>query len=105
MAKRGFQTHISLFKGRTRAVRCQAMSKRSKKQCKKAALNEKRVCMFHGGKSTGPKTVVGKQRCAAAKTVHGWETRKKREYRAEKLREIKNLEKLLKRKGLIRSGA
>jgi hypothetical protein len=61
--------------------------------------------MFHGGKSTGPKTVVGKQRCAAAKTVHGWETRKKREYRAEKLREIKNLEKLLKRKGLIRSGA
>jgi len=43
------------MKGRI-APRCQAMSKRSKKQCKKAALNGKRVCMFHGGKSTGPKS-------------------------------------------------
>ena len=83
------------MKGRI-APRCQAMSKRSKTQCKKAALNGKRVCMFHGGKSTGPKSKAGKERCAAAKTVHGWETRKKREYRAEKFREMKILFQIVK---------
>ena len=91
-----FQSHISIMKGRI-APRCQAMSKRSKKQCKKAALNGKRVCMFHGGKSTGPKSKAGRERCAEAKTVHGWETRKKREYRAEKLREMKTMFKLIQR--------
>lgn len=90
-----FQSHISIMKGRI-APRCQAMSKRSKTQCKKAALNGKRVCMFHGGKSTGPKSKAGKERCAAAKTVHGWETRKKREYRAEKFREMKILFQIVK---------
>lgn len=34
--------------------RCQALSKRSKQQSKKAASNGKRVCKLHGGKSTGP---------------------------------------------------
>ena len=34
----------------------------------------KTKCRFHGGKSTGPKTQQGRQRCAAAKTVHGRET-------------------------------
>ena len=97
-----FQSHISIMKGRI-APRCQAMSKRSKKQCKKAALNGKRVCMFHGGKSTGPKSKAGRERCAEAKTVHGWETRKKREYRAEKFRELKEL-KMLMRKFDICSG-
>jgi hypothetical protein len=85
--------------GRIRAPRCQAMSKRRKRQCGKAALSGKRVCMFHGGKSTGPKTDAGRERCAAAKTVHGWETRAKREYRAEKMQELRALEKLLKSTG------
>ena len=86
-----FESHISLIGGRIRAPRCQALSKRSKKQCGKAALSGKRVCMFHGGKSTGPVTEDGRKRCAIAKTVHGYETRAAREYRAEKFREIKAL--------------
>ena len=94
--KKGFQSHILLFKG-TRAPRCQALSKRSKQQCKKASLVGKRVCRVHGGKSTGPITNAGKKRCAAAKTVHGWETRKKREYRAEKFRELKELEEIMRK--------
>jgi hypothetical protein len=94
--KKGFQSHISLFKGHTRAPRCQAMSKRSQRQCRKAALNGKRVCAYHGGKSTGAITDAGKERCAAAKTVHGWETRKKREYRAQKFREMKILFQIVK---------
>ena len=73
------------------------MSKRSQRQCRKAALNGKRVCAYHGGKSTGPITDAGKERCAAAKTVHGWETRKKREYRAEKFRELKELEVIMRK--------
>ena len=86
-----FESHISLIGGRIRAPRCQALSKRSQMQCKKAALTGKRVCMFHGGKSTGPVTEDGRKRCAMAKTVHGWETRAAREYRAEKFHELKAL--------------
>ncbi len=41
--------------------------------------------------STGPKTEQGRKRCAAAKTMHGSETRAARKYRAEKFRELKSL--------------
>ena len=96
-----FESHITLMGGRVRAPRCQALSKRSKMQCQKAASNGKHVCMFHGGKSAGAVTEQGRKRCAAAKTIHGRETRGKRELRAEKLREIRELEGLLKLKGLL----
>jgi len=83
--------YILLAGGRIRAFQCQALSKRSKIQCRNAALKDKRVCRFHGGKSTGPITIDGKQRCAQAKTLHGWETRDKRKLRAEKFKEMKAL--------------
>jgi hypothetical protein len=86
-----FKSHISLIGERIRAPRCQALSKRSHLQCRKAALKSKRVCMFHGGKSTGPLTEDGRKRCAIAKTVLEYETRVAREYRAEKFRELKAL--------------
>ena len=86
-----FETHISLIGGRIRAPRCQALSKRSKLQCGKAALSGKRCCANHGGKSSGPKTEQGRKRCAIAKTVHGYETRAAREYRAGKFREMRAL--------------
>ena len=44
-----------------------------------------------GGLSTGPRTLQGRKRCAAAKTVHGWKTRELREKRAEKFRKMKLL--------------
>ena len=34
----------------------------------------KNVCRFHGGKSTGPKSEGGRQRCAQSRWVHGNET-------------------------------
>ena len=77
--------------GRIHAFQCQALSKRSKLQCKNAALKGKRVCRFHGGKSTGPITIDGKIRCAKAKTSHGWETREKRKLRAQKFKEMRAL--------------
>ena len=91
-----FESHISLLGGRISVPRCQAISKRSKLQCGKAALKGKSVCMFHGGKSTGPGTELGRKRCAAAKTIHGFETRAKREYRAKKFDEMRQWSKLLK---------
>ena len=93
--RKTFETHISLLRGRVRARRCQALSKRSKLQCAKAALKGKSVCMFHGGKSTGPVTELGRQRCAAANTIHGFETRAKREYRAKKFDEMREWSKVL----------
>ena len=64
--------------GRVTCQRCQAKSKRTKLQCAAPALKGKRVCKTHGGRSTGPKTEAGRQRCAEAKTIHGRETREVR---------------------------
>ena len=91
------EKYIKLMNGRITVPRCQALSKRSNTQCKKAASNGKRVCMFHGGKSTGPITSLGKQRCAMARTIHGRETRKKRKTRALKFKEMQHYFSILKR--------
>ena len=64
-------------------------------------MQDKRVCRTHGGASTGPKTTAGRQRCAAAKTVHGRETRVIRAARDVKLRELREMEQTLKNAGLI----
>ena len=61
---------------------CQATSKRSRQSCKAPAMKGKNVCKTHGGRSTGPKTEAGRQRCAEAKTIHGRETRKARTERS-----------------------
>ena len=68
--------------GRITCQRCQAKSKRTKLQCAAPALKGKRVCKTHGGRSTGPKTQAGQQRCAEAKTIHGRETREARNERS-----------------------
>ena len=86
---------IELAGGRVRCRRCQALSRRSKEQCKKPALTGKRVCDFHGGKSTGPKTQGGRQRIASAKTVHGNETKARREERSRSDAYMRTLEDLL----------
>ena len=70
---------IRIAGGRIICRRCQAMSKRSGEQCQSPAMNGKPVCRFHGGHSRGPTTQAGKVRCAAAKLVHGQETRAQRE--------------------------
>ena len=61
---------------------CQAMSKRSRQRCKAPAMKDKAVCRTHGGRSTGPKTETGRQRCSKSRTVHGRETREARSERS-----------------------
>ena len=85
------QHTVTIAAGRITAPRCRAKAKHSQQQCRKAAMRGKRVCRVHGGKSTGPRSEQGRERCAEAKTVHGWETRQKRQIRAEKFREMKAL--------------
>ena len=85
------EKYVTLFGQNTLAPRCQAKSKRSQKQCRKAAIWGKQVCRVHGGVSTVPRTSQGRKRCAAAKTIHGLETRASREKRAVKFREMKLL--------------
>lgn len=66
---------------------CQAMSKRSRQLCKNWAMRGKSTCRFHGGKSTGPKTAVGKKRIQQAHYKHGGRSKEHR----EKMREIRDL--------------
>jgi hypothetical protein len=77
--------------GRVQCRQCQATAKHSRVQCKKAALRGKNVCRTHGGRSTGPTTPEGRQRCAEAKTIHGRETRGKRAERSRKSSELHQL--------------
>ena len=86
---------MTLASGRIRCSRCQALSKRTKRQCGAPAIKGKRVCRFHGGKSTGPMTEEGRKRCGIAKTVHGGETRAIRAARAAKMAELKELARIL----------
>ncbi|MDA8598229.1 hypothetical protein N9L44_05040 [Porticoccaceae bacterium] len=89
------ETFMTLASGRIRCSRCQALSKRTKRQCGAPAVRGMRVCRFHGGKSTGPKTKEGRKRCGTAKTVHGGETRAIRAARPAKMAELKELERLI----------
>jgi len=75
------QTIITLG-GRVTCKRCLARSKRTKQQCRAPAMKGKRVCKTHGGRSTGPRTEEGHAKCAAAKTIHGNESRKARSERS-----------------------
>ena len=89
------EPYIVLAGGKIRCRRCQALSRRSKEQCKRPALRGKNVCNFHGGKSTGPRTEEGKARIAQAHTIHGNETKAKREERSRSDAYMRNLEDLL----------
>jgi|MGYP006089952815 hypothetical protein len=88
---------IILAAGRIRCRRCQALSKRTRKQCGAPAVREKRICKTHGAFSKGPITDHGKKRCSDAKTIHGGETRAIRAARPAKLAELKALAKIIER--------
>ena len=86
---------LTLANGNIICAQCQAKSKRTKQQCRAPAMRGKRVCRTHGGKSSGPKTVEGKQRSAAAHTIHGRERRADRVVRSAQTARIYQLEDLI----------
>lgn len=81
--------------GRIKCLRCNAMSKRTRLQCGGPAVKGKTKCRFHGGRSTGPSTELGRQICAAAKTVHGNDTRLDREVTRLQAQRIRLYAKIL----------
>jgi hypothetical protein len=87
--------------GRITCLQCNAKSKRTKQQCRAPSAKGKTKCRFHGGASTGPKTEQGRQRCAEAKTIHGFETRQARAEQSAELVKLALLEELGRRIGLI----
>ena len=96
------EQYLKTLGGRITCHRCQAKSKRTKKQCGAPALRNKNVCLRHGGRSTGPITEEGRKRCAEARTKTGTETRKARTERAEAMRRLRVLEDLGHALGLLK---
>ena len=92
---------LNLAGGRISCLQCSAKSKRTKVQCRAPAMKDKRVCRFHGGRSTGPITQEGRDKCAAAKTVHGQSTRQLRARQSIELQRLVILEEIGRSVGLI----
>jgi hypothetical protein len=86
---------LSTANGKIICPRCQAMSKRTRLQCGAPAERGKRVCRFHGARSTGPKTKEGKLRISRSKTQHGDETRQVRAERSAMSAKILAMEDIL----------
>ena len=72
--------------------RCQAMSKRTRQQCGAPAEKGKRVCRFHGARSTGPKTEAGKARQRASVITSGNYTKESIEDRSRSALRLAGLE-------------
>lgn len=85
-------TQILTLGGLIRCRQCRAKAKHSGQRCLKPAMKGKNVCRTHGGASSGPLTAQGRAKCAAAKTVHGQDTRSMRAQRSAKLAELQEIE-------------
>ena len=86
--------------GQITCPRCQAINRQGT-QCKKPAMQGKRVCRNHGGASSGAKTPEGKKRRDSARLVHGRETRVLRDIRKHNLRQLRELEAVMAEIGMI----
>ena len=78
--------------GRIRCRRCSARSKRTKLRCGAPAMRGKKVCATHGGKSTGPKTELGKANSAKANLKHGKYTKQAQIEHSEASAQLSQLE-------------
>jgi hypothetical protein len=86
--------HVDTASGKIRCLRCTARSTRTGLQCGRPALKASRTqkCQFHGGRGSGPKTAEGRASVAAARTVHGRETRQARAERSAASAKLSQLE-------------
>ena len=83
--------------GHVTCRRCQVISS-SGLQCRRGAMKHQVFCHGHSELPKGPSSPEGLRRCAAAKTIHGFETRQARTERAlgkRRLRELEDLGHLL----------
>ncbi len=96
------EKYIKTAGGRITCIRCQAMSKRSGKQCKKNALKESRThkCEFHGGRSKGPTSEAGKEASRLAHIKSGAYTKQSQLKHQLALLNLANLEQGLHMLGM-----
>lgn len=73
-------------------INCTAFIKLTGVHCGRPAVIGSSKCGGHGGLSTGPRTAEGKALIAAAKTVHGRETRILRQLRSQISYELRLIE-------------
>ena len=97
-------TNYTTLGGRIECAQCDAQSKRTKLRCRAPAIKGKTKCRFHGGRSTGAKTVEGRARIAAAHTVHGRETREKRLNNSVLMSELRVIEEFMFELGMFPDG-
>jgi hypothetical protein len=95
------QTNYTTLGGRVTCTQCNAQSKRTKQQCRNPAIKGKTKCRHHGGLSTSFRTLEGKAKQIAANTKHGRETRAIRKERSAKLAELYEIEKEMRRLGMV----
>ena len=79
-------------------MNCSAKT-RSGNPCQKPPMKGKNRCRLHGGLSTGPRTVEGKARIAAAHYKHGRRTKAFVEIRKKIWAELRNKEAEMKAQG------
>jgi len=103
--KDNYEKYLITAGGRINCHRCQAQSSRSKQQCLKPALKNKRVCSTHGGLSTGPRTQEGIKRIQSAHWKHGNETKESRAKRSVKSLQFLMLEMIGWHVGLFAEGS
>lgn len=93
------ETHavLSTAGGKIQCLRCNAKSKRTGQQCGKPALKSSKTqkCQFHGGRSTGPKTLEGKGLQKAAVTTTGQFTKGAIEHRTRSMRMLGGIEEVM----------
>lgn len=65
-------------------------------------MKGKAVCRMHGGKSTGPRTMAGRQRITEAMTTHGNDSRSARIIRSVNLAELEAFDALGRMLGMIK---
>lgn len=82
-------------------TKCTAFLKSTSVTCTLPVVPGKSKCRGHGGLSTGPRTMEGKARIAAAKTIHGRETRALRLQRSQISFELRRIEEQMFAEGLI----
>ena len=79
-------------------MNCSAKT-RSGNPCQKPPMKGKNRCRLHGGLSTGPRTVEGKARIAAAHYKHGRRSKAFVEIRKKIWAELRNKEAEMKAQG------
>ncbi len=89
--------------GRIRCLRCTALSKNTRKQCRKPALKVSRTqkCGHHGGgPKSGKQSAEGKARIGAAHRVHGREANQIRQERSQAALRMARIEDVMHAVGM-----